>query len=151
VAALKDIGQWLLALLVAVAATSVVASLVQTQINLASLSALGAEIDVATRVAASGHDVMSFAPTLAVLVTLGFLLAFSVAALLSRLWPARRRLLHTLAGLTAVAAILGLMALALPVTAVAAARGWGGFIAISLCGALGGWVFAQLRAMQAAR
>lgn len=148
---LKDIGMWLLALLVAVIAAAVGASVVQTQFNLARLTALGAEIDFSTRMAASGHDIVSFGPLFGALLALGFIIAFAVAALLSRFFPSRRRWLYPLAGMAAVAAMLGLMALALPITAVAAARGWGGFVALVLCGALGGWVFLQLRGSGRAR
>ncbi len=141
----KDIGMWLLALLAAVIAAAVGASIVQAQFNLARLTALGAEIDLSTRIATSGHDIVSFGPLFGALVALGFIIAFAVAALLSRFFPSHRRWLYPLAGMAAVAAILGLMALALPITAVAAARGWGGFAGLVLCGAVGGWVFLLFR------
>jgi aldose sugar dehydrogenase len=144
-AMLKDIGTWLLALFAAVAVSAVLGSIVQTQFNLARLTALGAEIDFATRVATSGHDIMSFGPIFAALLALGFLVAFAVAAALARVWPARRALLYPLAGIVAVGTILFLMALSLPVTAIAAARGWGGIAALLVCGAVGGLVFLGLR------
>jgi hypothetical protein len=141
----RDFLRWMLALSAAVLVTAVLGSVVGAQFNLARLTALGAEIPLSTRIAVSGHDIMSFGPLFAGMVALGFLIAFAVASLLSAWWPRRRGLLFPLAGATAIAAILGLMALALPVTAISAARGWGGILAFCLCGAVGGWVHLMLR------
>lgn len=139
---------WLGCWLVASVLAAVAASLVQTQINLAALAALGAPVPWSVRLKASAHDLASFAPLFGGFLALGLLIALAVAELLARRLPFARGALFPLAGLAAMLSLLGLLELALPVTAIAAARAPAGILALGLCGAFGGWVFERLRAAQ---
>lgn len=128
----------------AVVTTSVVGSLVQTQLNLAEIARIYRPVAVAERIETTLFDLGSFGPTWAAVVALGFLVAFVGAGLLARSWPARRGLLFPLAGFVAVLTALLVMDAMLPVTVVAAARSVTGLVLLSLAGALGGWVYLRI-------
>lgn len=134
----------LLAYLAAIAAAAVAGSVLQTQINLAALRTLGAEIDPATRLLTTGQDLLGFAPLWAAILALGFLIAFVCARILAVFLPARRSGLYVLAGTVSVFVTLWLMRLLLPITVIAATREPTGVVLIGLTGVLGGWVFARL-------
>jgi hypothetical protein len=140
-----------LAWLVASLVTAVAGSVIQTQFNLAAITSLGAPVSLADRQATTLADLAGFAPVFALIVAGGFLLAFPVAAVLSRARPARRALLYALAGAAAVAAAILLMELVLPVTAIAAARSPAGVLALAASGAPGGWTFGALAPLRARR
>jgi len=137
--------RWALAYVLAVACSASLASLVQTQFNLARLRGLGESIDLYTQVAVSLYDLGSFAPTFAVIVALAFLPAFLVAA-----WLGNGRLrgfftcLAMLAGLSSILLAIWTMNSVLPVTVIAASREFGGTLVLGLTGVVGGWVFARL-------
>ncbi len=132
----------------AVVTTAVSGSVVQSQINLASISALGHRISLGDRLGMTLFDLARFAPVWTLIVAFGFLLAWPVAGLLSRRWPQRRAPLFPLAGFAAIAAALVIMDAMLPVTVVAAARTTVGMLLLGLCGALGGWVYLQVTAQR---
>lgn len=145
IAALRALPALLLAFLAAVATTAVLGSLVQTQLALAALSGLGVEITTGERLAASGADLLGFAPMYAGIVGAGFLLAFPVAALLTRRFPSVRQRLHALAGAVAILTALLLMRMLLGLSPVSSARGIGGLALHGLAGAVGGLAFTTLR------
>lgn len=130
---------WLAATLL----TAVAGSIVQTQFNLAAIAALGAPATPALRLQTTAQDLAGFAPMLFAVTAAGFLVALPVAAWLSRRL-AYAVFLYTLAGATAVAVALLLMNALLPVTPIAATRSTAGFLALTACGALGGWAFSRL-------
>lgn len=139
---LKRVGAFLAAAL----ATTLLGTLVQTQLNLARLAELGIAVPPGLRLEVTGRDLVGFAPSLGALTLLAFLVAFPVAGLLHR-WIARRRTaLYALAGAVAITVMLLSMEVALGLVAIAAARGAGGFAALVACGALGGWIFSRLSA-----
>jgi hypothetical protein len=145
---LRALPALLLAFLTAVIATTLFGSLVQTQLALAALSGLGVEITVGERLAASGADLVGFAPMYAGIVALGFLLAFPVAALLTRCFPGLRHRLYALAGAVAILTALLLMRTLLGLSPVSSARGVGGMTLHTLAGAVGGLAFAAQRRPQ---
>jgi hypothetical protein len=140
---------WLALWLTATMLAAVAVSLAQTQLNLAALARLGAEIPLSVRLKASAHDLLSFAPLFALLLGLAYLIAFAVAEALARRFPGLREVLFPLAGLSAMAVLLGLLELALPVSLIAAARSAFGIALLLLAGAFGGWIFERLRTGQA--
>lgn len=137
---LKLLLPWLAATLVTAASGSVV----QTQFNLAAIAGLGAPIPPALRLQTTLQDLAGFAPVFAAVAGAGLLLAFPVATWLVRRLPARRILLYALAGAAAVATAILLMSALLPVTPIGATRSLAGFLALTACGALGGWTFGRL-------
>lgn len=133
----------LLAWLAATLLTAAFGSVVQTQFNLAGITALGVPVPLALRLQTTAQDLAGFAPMLAAVVGAGFLVALPVAAWWVRRLQ-RRAFLYTLAGAAAVAVAILLMNALLPVTAIAATRSPGGFLALTACGALGGCTFSRL-------
>jgi len=131
---------WAISVMTAV----VLGSVMQTQFNMASLADLGVEIGWGERLAATWHDLINFTPAYALLVSIAFALAWPVAGLLKRWLPDQRPLLFTLAGFSAIWAMIAIMNQALPVTGIAATRGLAGVFALSLCGAAAGWIYAHL-------
>lgn len=134
-----------LAFLAAVLVASALGSLVQTQVALASLTALGVEVGLGERLTATGADLLGFAPMYAGVVAAGFLLAFPVAALIARRLPRLRHRLHALAGACAILTALVLMRELIGLMPIASARGVGGLTLHALAGAVGGLTFAGLR------
>ncbi|HRP86098.1 MAG TPA: hypothetical protein PLS34_01095 [Gammaproteobacteria bacterium] len=136
---LERLSAWLAATLV----TAVTGSIVQTQFNLAAIAKLGAPVPIALRLQTTLQDLAGFAPMLAAVAGAGLLVALPVAAWLGRRL-ARPVLLYTLAGAAVIAVAILLMNGVLPVTAIAATRSMAGFLALTACGALGGWTFSRL-------
>lgn len=126
--------------------TAVLGSVVQSQINLAAISALSHSISLTERLSTTLFDIRSFSPALGALLALAFGLAWPLAGLVAKSWPQQRGWLFPLAGFIAVLTALLLMHAALPVAVIAAARSLPGVLALSLCGALGGWVYLKVTA-----
>ena len=132
----------ILAWFAAVVVTAITGSMIQTQFNLAMIQQLGAPVPVGIRLETTLQDLAGFAPTYALLVAAGFLVALPVSGLLTRLWPLGRVALHALAGGVAIAVALLVMNALLPATVIGAARFPAGIAALSLAGVLGGFLFA---------
>jgi hypothetical protein len=128
----------------AVVAAAVLGSMIQTQYNLGDLVSLGVEIDPGTGFAATGHDLVHFAPLYAALVGAAFAIAWPVAAALAKRRPGLRRWLFGLAGVVAVAVMLLTMNAALPITPVAATRHVSAIVLMSLAGGAAGLLYARL-------
>ncbi len=133
----------LVAWLLAVLAAAIGGTAVQAHLNASALARLGVPMPIGERLGLFGHDLVHFAPTYAALVAAAFLVAWPVAALLARWRPTLRGLLFPLAGFSALAAMLWLMQLALPITAIAAARTLPGALALCAAGALGGLIYTR--------
>jgi uncharacterized membrane protein len=119
-------------------------SIAQTQFNMDAIERLGVHVPAATRLAVTLEDLWRFAPLYAVVVAVGFLLAFVVAGLLVRRMPGWRVPLFMLAGGVAIACAIVLINALLPVTPIAATRQAAGTLALALAGAVGGWVYVAL-------
>ncbi len=128
----------------AVFITVIGGSIVQTQFNLAEIASLGAAIDIGTRLATTWHDLIYFSPIFAILIAIAFAVAWPVAALLQRWFPAQRTLLFVLAGGSSVWTLLAIMNQALPVTAIAASRTPVGSLALASVGLLAGWIYSKI-------
>lgn len=137
---LRVVAAWLLAVLCA----TLLGTLVQTQFNLAALAGLGVAVSLGERLQATLHDLVNFSPLYATVVAAAFLPAFTVSGLLARAWPRWRQPLHLAAGLAAIPVALLVMHRLLPVMPISAARTQAGVLALALCGALAGLVFARL-------
>ncbi|TVS11116.1 MAG: hypothetical protein EA419_08970 [Wenzhouxiangella sp.] len=128
----------------AVVAATVLGSMIQTQVNLAAIARIYQPVSFGDRIGTTAFDLVSFGPTWALIVALGFLIAFLVAGGLARRWPRHRVWLFPLAGFVAVVTALLVIDAMLPITLVAAARGVFGQLLLGLAGALGGWVYLQI-------
>lgn len=135
----------LLYFFLAVLLASALASVLQTQFNLANVQALGAPMTLAVRLQTTGFDLLGFSPFFAVLVILGFLFAMPAASWLARRWPRARGLLFALAGALAVWLAMASANALLPMpTLIAANRSLAGTLGLMCCGSLGALLFAML-------
>lgn len=137
---------WLLAALLAFAIGSIAA----TQFVLARLPAMGVEVTLSQRLAATGHDLLGMTTSYLPLVLVALLIAFVVAALLARWLPQARNWLFVLAGAAGIVGIHFGLRLAFDITPVAAARTLTGLAVQGLAGASGGWLFVRLLARNSA-
>lgn len=129
----------------AVGVTAGSSALLQSQHTVGALGALGVPVSLRERLALSLADLLGFAPTYAVIVAGGFLIAFACAALLRR-WvhPFHRGRLYALAGATAVLTALLLMNHLLGLALIPATLSLPWLAVLIGCGALGGAVYARL-------
>lgn len=147
---IRTIGRLVLAFLVAVLATAIPASVLQTQINLSQLVALGAPVTPALRALTTLQDIVFFGPVMAAITVAAFLPAFAGAWAASGALPSARVPIHALAGVVALWAAFRLMGFFTPMpTLVAAARDQAGLLALSSTGLIGGALFSY--AMREAR
>lgn len=130
----------------AVLVTAAAASVVQTQINLAALTALGAPVRPGLRALTTLQDIAFFGPVMALITAGAFLPAFAVAHLVRRFVPLGGAALYALAGAAGLWAAFQLMGFFTPMpTLVAAARTSGGMLALCLTGLVGGALYAYAR------
>jgi hypothetical protein len=136
--------RWL-GLAIAVLVAALWASLVQTQINLEALHALGAEVPVSIRARTTGQDLVGFGPLFAAVALVAFALAFPLAALVTRRVPRARRFVFALAGwLALIVAVRVIDAVVPPPVLIAATRSIGGLLLMTFGGALAGALFARV-------
>ena len=133
---LAFIGSVLVALVIAAAA--------HTQFVLAGLTGLGVDIPVGIRIATTARDIVGLAPSYGVIIAVGFLIAFGVAALVRRHTTTLSPVAFPIAGAVAIAASLVLMNLSFPGTPLAGARSTAGIAAQVIAGGMGGWAFSRL-------
>ncbi|MGB0212330.1 hypothetical protein [Algiphilus sp.] len=131
-----------LAFLGAVIVAAATGSLWQTHRNIVAIETLGHEVPAGLALRTAGQDLAGFAPMYAALCGTAFLVAFPIAAWLWRRLDGGRLALFAVAGAAAVLTMLAVMDLALPVTAIAAARTALGTAGLALAGAAAGAVFA---------
>jgi hypothetical protein len=140
-------GRWtrrVLALLGASLAALLVASLAHSLFVQQALRDIGARIPPGTAISAMVQDFLGLAPALGAVILIALTLGFLLAAVILRLVPQLADIAWPLAGWAALATALWLMQLAYGFSPLAGARSAAGFIAISLGGAVGGWVFGRL-------
>ena len=134
-----------IAFLAATVLMAVAGTIAQTQFVLGALEAAGATVSFADRLAMTAADLIGFAPLYAVIVALGFLLAFALAALLLRRASLPRIPVFALAGAACIALMLVLMReVFFGIPLIAGARTAAGVLAQIACGATAGLVFAIL-------
>jgi hypothetical protein len=134
----------IVAFMLAVAVTSALGAALHTQFVVASVTGLGHPVAFGDRLVWTAHDVASMFPTFAPIIAFAFLLAFPVAALVSRRLPNLRTIGYVLAGALALFCALLVMKQLLDISGVAGARTTAGLLAQAAAGAVGGWVFAMV-------
>ncbi|MCC5982285.1 MAG: hypothetical protein JJU26_11270 [Oceanicaulis sp.] len=136
-----------LGLIVATLFMTVLGVIIQTQFVLGALSDAGAVIGMADRLAMTRDDLMGFGPLYAVFILIGFLVAFSVSALLLRFVKLPRTIVYAVAGAVCMFVMLMLMReVFFGVPVIAGARSLAGELAQTVCGAAAGWLYAALTA-----
>ena len=135
----------LLAFVLAVLLATLLASIFQTQSNLAALQALGAPMPLGVRLATTCLDLFGFAPTFALLAAFGFVFALPLAAWSARRLPSLRWAIFVLAGAAAIWTALALAnALAPMPTLIAADRNLFGSLGLMASGSAGALLFGLL-------
>ena len=135
-----------LALLAAVTTTAVVASILQTQINVQALVGLGASVPLSTRLMVTAEDAGRFGPIMAAISAAALLPAMLLATMLARRLPrAWRTRLLCVSAVIALWVAIKVMGLFTPMPAlVEATRSGLGLLLISLAGLPGGLVYARM-------
>lgn len=136
--------RWLFAFVLAVLTTAILGSVIQSQFNLSRIAGLGETIRPSTRIEVTLFDLISFAPTYAIIMAVALLIGLLVAGWPATRWPQWRSGWYALAGFVAVSVALLVMNAMLPITAIGAARTATGIVALSLAGAVGGWAYARI-------
>jgi len=139
-----------LAFIVAVVTTYVVAVLFYTQLTLGNLVELGLVVTGADRLSAAMHDLGAMAPIYAPLLAIALLLGFLGAALVLRWVPQIRTLGYVVGGFMAIFVMDWMMSSALMTHMLPVTRTVVGLISQCIAGAVGGWVFATLSSRKAA-
>lgn len=120
-------------------------SVVQTQFNLQALVGLGVPMPAALRMETTWRDLIGFGPVYAGILAAGWLPALLLAAWLARRWPTwRSPLLASAAGLSLIAAVRAVDAVAPMPNFIDATRGLTGLLLMAVGAVLAGWVYAQL-------
>lgn len=133
----RSVAAWLLAATV----TSVLMSVIQSANVVNELNAIGANMALSATLGFIANDLAALGPIFFVLVAVAFAVAFKVASIAKR----RHLAIFMAVGAAAIATMLLAMEPIFETTLIAGARGIGGFLSISLCGAIGGFVFHQIR------
>ncbi|MEN3278224.1 MAG: aldose sugar dehydrogenase [Massilia sp.] len=138
---------------VAVLTTAALASVIQTQINLAELSALGAPVGAGTRIATTLEDLARFGPVTVGITAAAFLLSLTAGHVVSRRMSARlRSVVLALAGAAGLWTAFWLLGKVSPMPAlVEATDSVGGLAAVCLSGLPGGALYARMTAAGAGR
>jgi hypothetical protein len=132
------------AYLLAVVATTVLGSVAATQFVLAELRTMQVAVPFSVRIETTVHDIVGMGPTFAPIVAGALLVAFLVAALLTRFVPLPDRRWYLVGGFVGMIAALLLVKAVLGGTPIAGARGTLGLVSQGIAGLFGGWVFAKL-------
>ena len=123
---------------------AVVGCIAQTQINLAALINLGAEIPPALRLDVTIQDLLGFGPVYFAMVFTAFVPALLFAHFLTRHWPRLLYLIFISAGALSLLLTFKLVDAFAPMpTLIAATRDVFGTLLMMTGGALGGWFFAR--------
>lgn len=139
--AVRVILIYLLAVLVAM----VLATIVQTQINLNDLQSIGVPISTEDRLRATGLDLVNFLPLMALLTAATFLFALPVAELIGRVLKPLRPLVYFCAGAVGIWVAFRITdMIAPPPTFIAATRDVPGLLLLMAMVGLGSLLFAVL-------
>ena len=134
--------RYIIAFIIAALVTFVAASLIHTQVILAGLGELGADVPLSLRMSTSLADLLGLAPAFGAVVMIALLGGLLVAGFARRFIPLPRPIAFAVAGAAAMATTLWLMHLSFAITPIASARTTGGLLLLCLAGAFGGVIFA---------
>ncbi len=126
----------------AVVITTALGAAFHTQMVIRALEQSGATVAPAERLAMTGGDIVGLAPQFGLVMALGLLGGFLIAAVLKRVLKPLAPIAYPLAGAVAVGVALTVMGMAFDgITPIAGARTTIGFGLQCLAGAVGGLVF----------
>ncbi|MGC6475890.1 MAG: hypothetical protein ACON41_04565 [Parvibaculales bacterium] len=134
-----------------VLAFDILAATVATHFVLNELTKLGVEVALQTRLSTTFYDILGMAPTLTPIFGIGLLIAFAVTGLVIRKLPAAQKrpsLAYAIAGFVSVMTALLAMEAVFGLWPIPAARSLSGLLALSVCGAIAGYIFARFGRQQ---
>lgn len=135
----------LFAFVIAVVGAALVGSVMQTQFNLAEITALSVSVDMPTRMDTIVHDLLHFGPVFAAMLVPTLVIAFVIAWLLAKRFTRFERWWFIVGGgLGLATAFIIIDSLAPMPTLIAANRTTLGFVFMSATGAFAGWIFDRL-------
>ena len=120
------------------------ASILVTQANLATVQSMGLEVGALARLDTTLKDLLGMASSYLILILVSFVIAIPSAAGLARFMPGRRTLLFTLAGFVAIVALHLILKAVLGVYGIAPTRTLAGLLSQGMAGAIGGYCYAFL-------
>ena len=129
------------AFVLAVAATWLVGVTAASQLVLGNLVEMGLSVPMDVRLSATLHDLGSMGMTYVPIVTIAFLVAFSLARLFAKFVPHLRSLAYVAAGFAALWGIDFLLSLPFNTHMLPVTRTGIGLISQCIAGAIGGFVF----------
>lgn len=138
------------AFVAAVVSAYVLGAFASTQMVLNAVAALGMPVGVATRASAVLHDLPGMGPVYGPGITIAFLIAFPIAALVMRFVPGPRTLGYVLAGAAALLVVHMLVPTLLGMHPFPATRSAAGIAWQVAAGAVGGYVFGRFRVKRSA-
>jgi hypothetical protein len=136
----KIIVYFLLSVLVATILTCVSS----TQLILADVQSFGLDVSFTDRLISTGKDLIGLGPSLFILISPGFLIAFIIAKYASQFIGGNQKLWFMLAGFASFPTTLLIIKLFLGVTILASARTSTGLLIAGCCGLVGGYLFGLL-------
>ena len=125
--------------------TAIIAIVSHSQFVLYELGALNVDITLGDRLYMTTQDILGLFPIYGSVVFIGLLIAFLIAFLIRKFMNITTWHLYTLAGATAMLAIVMIMDSLLNLAFLAGARSTSGIVFQVLAGLIGGAVFAYLR------
>ena len=134
----------LLVFICSVFTTTVITSIVSSQLVLADIQSFGLEVSFSERLSVTIKDILGLGPALILLIGLSFLVAFIIAKYAHRFMAGNRTIWYTIAGLSSFPVTLYIAKYFMGVTILASARTSPGMVLIACCCAVGGWLFAVL-------
>ncbi|RUO22940.1 hypothetical protein CWE09_13480 [Aliidiomarina minuta] len=135
----------ILAFLAAIAVTTVLGSIFQTQLNLIALRDIAPPVGFSMRVDNTLHDLINFAPLYLLIVSCALFIAFAIAELIARRFPNYRFWLLVLAAIVGLWVTFHLINMLAPMpTFIAATRTLGGTAVMLLAAAIGAAVYALI-------
>lgn len=111
------------------------------------MDAHGVPIGLGERLNMTAFDISNMT-LYAIIIAVGFAIAFVIAAILKRFLPSLAGVAYPIAGAAAIGVALGLMYMNFQTVPISGARGTFGFLAQMLSGALGGWLFGKILAQR---
>lgn len=130
----------------AVIDTTILVSVVSTQLVLADVSSFGLTVTMGDRVATTLQDLLGLGPALLILVSCSFVVALPIAHFAHRKFGGNRMWWFSAAGFSSLPAAIVLIKLAMGGTLLASARTPLGMFLVALCSMAGGWFYAWLGA-----
>lgn len=138
-------GVRIFALIVALVISTLLGSIIQTQINLAALNNIGPQINISQRLNSTLHDLIYFAPLLAVVMAATLVIAIPIAHFVSTSQKRQFTAWCIVAGGVGLYVAFHLInTLTPPPTLIAATRGSLGTLLMILSGCLAGYLYARL-------